>query len=90
MKKELLHLCRILVQIDILTVFLIISYAQAKLSLVLLSLHMLVMVRFLVTHESGGRILFSANKNVTITLKNVTFAHMQKSLAVKNGVIWFV
>ena len=86
----MLHVCRILVQIDISTVFLIISYAQAKLSLVLLSLHMLVMVRFLVTHESGGRILFSANKNFTITLKNVTFAHMQRSLAVKNGVIWYV
>ena len=68
--KELLHVCRILVQIEIFTVFLIISYAQAKLSLVLLSLHMLVMVRFLVTHESGGRILFSANKNVTVTLNH--------------------
>ena len=72
------------------TVFLMIYYAQAKLSLVLLSLHMLVMVRFLVTHESGGRILFSANKNFTITLRNVTFAHMQRSLAVKNCVIWYV
>ena len=37
-----------------------------------------------------ARILFSANKNFTITLRNVTFAHMQRSLAVKNGVIWYV
>ena len=78
--KELLHVCRILVQIEIFTVFLIVSCAQARLSLVLLSLHMLVMVRFLVTHESGGRILFSANKNFAITLKNVTFAYVCKEV----------
>ena len=53
MKKELLHICRILVQIEIFTAFLIVSYAQAKLSFVLLFLRMLVMVRFFVTHESG-------------------------------------